>query len=400
MISCRQARHKMLEVLRQSADEATRLQLEVHLDGCLACQEERARWALLGALREHTPPPLGSAADHRILGKLTASKVATEPAPRSSLRWVWVAVPAAAVAVAAIVALPPLLRSAHDAPAEGARLEAQSEGNLTFADALVRYEPGTALEFHPGRRTLALLKGEVDIDVRPGGRARFRVVAPRFTVEVLGTRFVVTLDGVSTLRGKVRVLDRGERELAVLEAGESWTLPATPVVALGKPQPPAPTHASPAAPAQPAAGIRPVASAQPAPAAVHRANVQSAHDLLGRAKEALAEGDAQSARSLVGRALRVNPAERDVAAASLLLADARLVESRPDEAIGAYREVARRHGNTPEAETALFAAAQLLVERGRPAEAAATFNEYLARYPMGRFVREVRERLEQVRPTH
>ena len=126
----------------------------------------------------------------------------------------------------------------------------------------------------------------------------------------------------------------------------------------------------------------------------------SAASLIARAKQALADGDTGAARSWVNQALRADPVVRDLAAAHLLLADARLVEKRPDEAISAYREVARRHGRTPEGETALFALGQLLVERGRPAEAAAAFHDYLARYPMGRFLREVRERIEQVQPSH
>jgi len=393
MISCREARRTMVDALRPDADEATRLQLELHLDGCPACQKERERWALVGALRDYAPAPLGAAADRRIVGKLVASRTATEPAPRAPRRWAWVAVPA--VAAAALIVTSIWSRSTHREPAEGARLEAQREGRFTFAGALVRYLPGTALEFHPGRRTLGLSKGEVDVDVTPGGKGRFRVITPRFIVEVLGTRFVVTPDGVRTLRGLVRVLDRKEQEMSVLHAGQSWSMPAAPIIAARRPaSAPAPVQAPPPAPT--VAPAPAVARATTGPAGMR----PSAASLIARAKQALADGDTGAARSWVNQALRADPVVRDLAAAHLLLADARLVEKRPDEAISAYREVARRHGRTPEGETALFALGQLLVERGRPAEAAAAFHDYLARYPMGRFLREVRERIEQVQPSH
>jgi TolA-binding protein len=368
---------------------------------------------VVGVLRDYQPAPLGPVADRRILGNLVASRIAEAKTARTPGR-LWWAVPAAAVAVAAILFGAARLRHGTPvvAPSEGARFEARDEGSLAFAGALVRYRPGTALEFHPAARTLGLLEGEVEIDVEAGGNGRFRVAAPRFTVEVLGTRFVVTMQGVRTLRGMVRVLDRDERELAVVRAGEAWTLPAAPVsapvAAAEHRAPPAPPGAAPAM--EPVAAVEPAVTARPAPRSTRLAAARapdtwgspaatpSPAELLGRAKKALADGDARSARSLADLVLRSSAAERDVAAASQLLADVRLVESRPEEAIGIYRDVARRHAHTPEGETALFAAGQLLVERGRPAEAAATFHEYLARYPMGRFVREVRERLDQVRP--
>jgi tetratricopeptide (TPR) repeat protein len=119
-------------------------------------------------------------------------------------------------------------------------------------------------------------------------------------------------------------------------------------------------------------------------------------DLLSRGRAALAAGDAGLARTLIERALAAGPGEAEAPALELLQADALLVARRPDDAIGAYRRVARRRARAPEGETAAFAVGQLLFERGAEAEAGAALYDYLARYPHGRFVREARERLTQL----
>jgi len=81
------------------------------------------------------------------------------------------------------------------------------------------------------------------------------------------------------------------------------------------------------------------------------------------------------------------------------MADSWLVARRPDEALAAYRGVMQRHARTPEGETASFTVGQLLVERGAKGEARAAIEDYLARYPRGRFVREAQERLDQLDPS-
>jgi hypothetical protein len=134
----------------------------------------------------------------------------------------------------------------------------------------------------------------------------------------------------------------------------------------------------------------PVQARAPARAA---ANVSQ---LLAKSRAALAVGDAGLARSLIVRAFAAGPGEADTTALELLRADALLVARRPDEAIVAYRRVARRRASAPEGETAAFAVGQLLFERGAEAEAGAALYDYLARYPHGRFVREARERLTQL----
>ncbi len=403
MISCRAARDKMVEMLRGSASDAVGLEVESHLEGCAPCQQERARLGLMGALKEYTPPPLHRSAERRIVDGLIASARKME---RSSLRrarrpWLWISLPALP-AMAALL----LLWAHHRSPSslavpaivEGQVLSSVTEGQVAFAGAKVSYQAGTRMEFHPESRTVAMTKGEVDVDVTPGLLpGHFRVTTPKFIVEVLGTRFVVMESGVRTLRGTVRILDLGGHELALLHAGDEWRSPEG--TALVAPAPVAAPIAAPVAapiakPVVPSAAQTKAVPSPSAPAIKHdRVKQVEAAELLGRAKSALSRGEVSESRALVARALESGPSEAEIASAGMLLADSQLVDKKPDEAITAYRRVVRQSPRSPEGEMASYAVGQLLFERGRSAEAEAALNEYLAHYPMGRFVREARDRL-------
>jgi TolA-binding protein len=232
------------------------------------------------------------------------------------------------------------------------------------------------MTFHPAARSLTLSRGEVELDVTPGLPGRFRVATSRFVVEVLGTRFVVTAGEVRTLHGTVRVLGLAGEPLATVQAGEAWTF-REPAVA--------PAIAAPAP------------QVAPPEAAAIRGERASSGELLARGRAALARGDAKQARALGNRVLASAPTEGQAAAAELLLAQALLVARRPDDAIRAFRRVARTRPAAPEGELATFTLGQLLFERGAGDEADAAFNEYLTRYPAGRFVREAREHLVEAR---
>jgi Tetratricopeptide repeat/FecR protein len=384
----------LLDVVRHAASDAVRLEVEEHLGDCAACRQTRAAFGLVGLVKDQPPPRLGVSAERRIVARLVAGQGAKRPAVASHrtgpLGFAGLALAVVGVVVVVLAPGRPThwqLEQARQAAIqahtlEGQTLEADRPGVLVFAGAGVTYDRGTHLTFHPATRTLVMARGEVDVDVTEHLSLHFRVTTPGFVVEVLGTRFVVTPAGVRTLRGHVRVLDLEGHELAVVPAGESWTVPVpvvAPVVAV------------------PVAAVAPPAPRAEAPAP-KRPGV-SVTDLVSLARSALAEGDATRARALLGRAVAEGPGPSERPAVELLSADTLLVARRPDEAIAAYRGVLRRHAGTPEGETAAFAVGQLLLERGAQAEAGAALNDYLARYPHGRFVREARERLAQIHAT-
>lgn len=249
-----------------------------------------------------------------------------------------------------------------------------SRGGTALLDgARVELRPGTRAAWSRAARSVTLEAGEVGIDVAPGQGRRFRVTTKRFAVEVLGTRFVVSPTEVHTERGRVRVVDLDGLELAVVAAGESWRSPGSQVAREPSPAPP-PRDVEP-----------------PPPKAVEHPAAQ-----LERARIAIAHGDVAKARELVRSVLDASPARAHAATGRALLADALLVERRRGEAIHAYLAVAHEFADLPQAETALFAAAELQFETGRHAAARRALKEYIARYPRGRFRAEAKAKLARL----
>jgi TolA-binding protein len=400
VISCRAARARMLDVARRGATEAVSLEMESHIERCAPCEDERARWRLLGLLKDEATPILGDAAERRILSHLLEEAGSVvKPAPTGP-RWrrpVLASVAAgvtmavvAAVASHGLLRLGPATNVAEGQQLEGRQIEAVAPGMVSFAGADVRYGAGARMILHPRTRTLVLSAGQADVEVTPGLRGRFRVATLDFVVEVIGTRFIVTPESVRTLRGRVRILDRQDRELAVLTAGTNWTVSEARVAG-----------APPAAPRdQEAEGVQLAGAGArhtdgpPSTGLIPPSIPASA--LLVRSRAALASGESRQARSLAQRALAAHPTTAESATSQLLLAEALLIERRPDEAIQAYRRVVRRCARTPEAEVAEFAIAQLLLEQSAYSEAQVALRGYLARYPQGRFVREAREHLSLI----
>jgi hypothetical protein len=399
MNSCRSTRRHLLDVVRGTATDAVRLEVESHLEECVSCQVERGHLGLLGVMKAQPPSRLAEAAERRIVSRLV-----TEQAPRLTGRGAAFHLshrkPRAAFAVAALTTTLlafglhlDVFHGDRSGLREGQRIQAAQPGTISFGGAKVAYEAGTTMIVHPRGRNLSLSGGEIEVDVTEGLPGRFRVSTPGFVVEVLGTRFVVTPTSVHTLRGHVRILDLREREMVVLHAGESWSPPrAAPpsagpgdeMAATAPPQAVLPSMAPPASPPS----RRPSRTIGP-----RRPTVS---DLLSQTRAALADGDSEKARTFIEDTRSRSLGDADAAALELLEADAWLVGGHPDEAISAYRQLFRRRPSAPEGEMAAFTVGQLLAERAADVEAMSALNDYLAHYPQGRFVREARERLVQL----
>jgi ferric-dicitrate binding protein FerR (iron transport regulator) len=469
MSSCRRMRDAIVEVVRRQATEADRLRLEQHLATCRSCGAEKAQWLLMEHLDATNPQRLSPDARTRILGRLTDLPELDVSDVRRAPRWS-PALMGGTLVVAAAAALLLLLPGRHRADGSVAAvardlgpqpvltgkarpetIHAQTAGTLEAGRAHIIYAAGTALDVLPGDSALELLAGELDVDVTPGGPEHFRVITPRFTVEVLGTRFIVNLDRVMTLRGVVRVVTSdasGGRPIALVRAGQTWSCPESLAkadlagnAAAGPGLEPASerpnhvpssgsgeaegrraladspidgsdadgvardrtTHGTAAAPnATALAGSDSARSPRRSTVArrTHAANPPSVsvEQSLADARAALATGNSQRARVCVATALRGRPKARQRAMADLLSADALLVESRYDAAVAAYRRTMDRFAVYPEGETAAFALAQLLSERGPEDRAHEALVQYLAHYPTGRFAEEVARKLTNTPP--
>lgn len=409
---CRRASAAIIEVVRGTASEAARLLLDEHLGGCARCREERAQWTLLERLKDTPVPQLAPEARARITRHLRLSHSGAMGRARPLLRrWQGLAAGLAVLAVAAGVTLGGWARrhassspdavAAEDDLTPTALFRGEGPGELTSLGGVkIAYEAGTTLRLPRSSRgrVVELLAGRVDVDVTPKdahekGAIPFQVRTATFVVEVLGTRFIVTADEVHTLRGLVRVQDLAGRELATLGAGKVWQRVSSASLLTPSPSPtplaataPLLTTSTPTKPVGPSK-----TAAGPAKPYGHRAKTTA--ETLAEARAILGSGDAKRARKLLSGLVAQGGHGRQQAMAALLTSDSYLIEGRRDEALAGYRRTTVRYAGTPEAETAEFAAAELLVEQGARPEARHALEAYLARHPQGHFAREARERL-------
>ena len=407
---CATAR-KLIARRRSGLSAAERLRLEEHVTACTACCEEaRALDAFAQMIDVHAAGGRPSRHARAITRVLNATSEAEIPAPASPPR----AAPyllAGAMAVASVLGVaahragwgtgdaapdapsptlaaagelerpagppepPPNepeppgdrfdlgdLRVAGDAVAPGAAispgaaLSTDGGAELALGAAIVELEAGGSAVWDLDRTTLRLERGVVRARVEPEERSRFRVVTDRFAVEVIGTEFEVTSDGVRVEKGTVRVTSpEGELLAARLEAGESWSVDELPR-------------------AEPEVDVS---------------------ERLARARTRLARGDVRGARALIREALRADPSRVERAEAETLLAECALVAGDRARAAERYLAVAESYSRHSAGENALFAAARIERELGHDARAAELFERYLNRYPNGRFRADAELRLKE-----
>lgn len=387
MIGCRQARDHIVEAVRGAASEAARLELDVHLQSCGPCRTERSQWELVSRLKEAPSRGLDDLAHQRIVRNLRLARVESAPSPlwSASRRWtfaaagvaalacaVWITQPSDSEETAPQVAIAPVPVQQGPAPVGGGSMSFPQAGSVSYGGARIAAEAGARVRLGPGARAIAFEAGRIDVDVTPGGDGHYMVHAPRFTVEVLGTRFVVTEAGVRTLHGTVRVIDLEGRELALLNAGDEWS------------------------------DRRDVAAPKAMPVARPKAKVPEADEhasvdaLLGEARSRLADGDVSGARGFLLRIDALGPDTTQRADRDLLAVDALRVEGKLEEAVTGYRNLAARLKGTFAGESAAFLAAEVLARQGQRAGAASAFHDYLTRYPEGRFADEARARAAEL----
>jgi len=400
-LSCRQIARLSLASAGGHASEAERLELEAHLATCARCAADHGLvLATTRVLRDAEPGALSAAGRERVRRAALAHQ-GHAPARARRLGWplaggavlamaaavaIWIGVraPAEFSVVGGDVTVAPAAASADATARAAITLRSARGGEVKLADASTALAPATEIVWRGEQRVVELREGSLTIDVvhRPG--QHFEVRTPRFVVEVVGTRFSVDLAGVRTERGTVRVRGRDGKEIGTLGAGQAWLMPeesasAAPV------EPPAPPTEGPPPPREPSAAVATAATPD-----------EIAGARLARARRALARGNAGEARRAVEPLFRLG---RDTASeARALYAESFLIEGRYEDAITGYQVVTRDFPSTPQAESALYAVAQLESEHGRPADARATLQRYLGRYPHGRFAKEAADRLARLSP--
>ena len=388
-LRCARATRVSLASVGGHATEAERLELEAHLAICGRCSAAHADLAAVRALRAAEPEGLSVAARER--ARRAALAGATR-APALARRRLWPVGVGATLALASLAAFLIVRRPSNEARvvrgdvvlaavgpvADGVvTVRASGGGEVRLGDADTSLAKETAFVWRRASRSVELREGSVTIDVEHRAGQHFEVRTSRFVVEVIGTRFTVDLGGVRTERGTVRVLGTDGAPIGYVTAGRSWTLPAPAL-------PIAPTEAPAAPPPASALSLAAASSTRALPDGGPSAR-------LGEARRALARGDAGGARRLVSPLFHL---AREIAVeARVIDAESFLIEGRYTDAIDGYETVVRDFPRTSQAESALYAVAQLESEHGRAAGARAGLQRYLNRYPHGRFAREAGDRL-------
>src|SRR5262249_23213974 len=154
---------------------------------------------------------------------------------------------------------------------------------LALGHARITADTPSELSWEPDRSAISLRDGSISVAVDPAPGRRFRVVAERFIVEVVGTEFRVGAEQVEVTKGVVHILAADTEALITeLRAGESWS-----------------------------------ASSPTAPSASRRddRSPRSAYEWLARARASLARGAIATAEQDISAALGARPSRAEAAEA-------------------------------------------------------------------------------------
>lgn len=368
------------------------LWLEEHVHGCHDCAAQAELLTAVRSTLQSVPVELPVEARNRaIRNALQAHRGTASPTRRAPIRPAVLGLSFAgafALAAAAVIAWPrdagtasaPSARAPSIVPItgdavivseaeklqSGARIRTDAEVQVALAHADVTLTARSDAQWNPATRELTLREGELTAEVDPARQQSFVVVTRDFRVEVLGTRFAVTQTSVSVTRGRVRILALDGSERAVLGAGERYDVESATAEQAKAPSEPKRTDVKPAVTNVPA--------------------------LLTEARDALASDRLEQARRAIDRALSAKPSGAARAEALTLRAELLVAQGDRGGALAAYLEVASRFQKLPAGENALFSAARI---HGDTGAAKKLLQQYLERYPNGRFVVEAKYRLQR-----
>jgi hypothetical protein len=394
MSSCRTVR-PWLHRDSASIDEADRLVLEEHVQGCSDCLRDRDSLLGVRALVHVLPTrPLRANEVQRVIAKALLDTREQEPArePFVAGRSRWAVL---GFAVAMIAVLVVWIATRTDEPA----VVAMDTGPRVIDTPTEHVEIAAASVYRWTPDVLWLDEGTAAIDARR--TTPLRITTPRFFVDATRAEYRVTTTNVTVTRGTVRVFGSyGEMIVPALHAGETWTLPYIAAGASASGDGSSDANAAGTGPAasgdgssdvNAAAGTGDSTSSGDAGADSRDPSAAAMH--LSRARKAFARSECKAVRTQATAALATDATRAQAAEAHTLLAECAQLEGRLDEAAASYDSIATRFAGLPAGETALIALARLEHNRGNTSAARGAYQRYLKRYPEGRFADDARRYL-------